>query len=72
MMADFEPDELGDAPARIEDSRMRDGSAGGTHALATGVKPRGNGLYGRGSNELVDGVTTLGLRVLQPVGYRGK
>ena len=47
MMADIEPDELGEALARIEDSRVRDGSAGGTHALATGVKPRGNG-QGRG------------------------
>ena len=32
MMADTEPDELGEALARIEDSRMKDGSAGGTHA----------------------------------------
>ncbi|CAM9174331.1 unnamed protein product [Ascophyllum nodosum] len=43
MTADIEPDELGEALARIEDSRTRDGSAGGTQALATGVKPRGNG-----------------------------
>ena len=47
MMEDIEPDELGEALARIEDSRTRDGSAGGTHALATGVKPRGNS-QGRG------------------------
>ena len=47
MIADIEPDELGGALARIEDSRTRDGSAGGTHALATGVKPRGN-AQGRG------------------------
>jgi hypothetical protein len=32
---------------------------------------RGHGLNGCGSNEFVDGVTTLGLRVLQSVGYRG-
>ena len=43
MMVDSENDELGEALARIEDSKTRDRSAGGTHALATGVKPRGNG-----------------------------
>ena len=43
MMADVEPDELGESMARTEDSRKSDGSAGGTHALTTGVKPRGNG-----------------------------
>ena len=43
MMADIDPGELGEALARIEDSRTRDGSAGGTHTLATCVKPRGNG-----------------------------
>ena len=48
MMADIELDELGGALARIDDSRTRDGSAGGTHALVTGIKPRGNG-QGRGS-----------------------
>ena len=47
MMTDIKPDELGEALARIQDSRTMDGSAGGTHALATGVKPRGNG-QGRG------------------------
>ena len=47
IMADIEPDQLGEALARIEDSRTRDGSAGGTHALVTGVKPQGNG-QGRG------------------------
>ena len=35
------------ALARIEDSMTRDGSAGGTDALGTGVKKRGNG-QGRG------------------------
>ena len=43
MMADMKLDALEKALARIEDSRTRGGSAGGTHALATGVKPRGNG-----------------------------
>ena len=43
MMADIEPDELGEALAWIEDSRTMYGSSGGTHVLATGVKPRGNG-----------------------------
>ena len=43
MVADIKFDELGEALARIEDSRTRDESAGGTHALATGGKPRGNG-----------------------------
>ena len=33
IMADNEPDELREALARIEDSRMKDGSAGGAHAL---------------------------------------
>ena len=47
MMADIEPDELGEALVRIEDSRTRDRSAGATHALATVAKPRGNG-QGRG------------------------
>ena len=47
MIADIKFDELGEALARIEDSRTRDGSTGGTHALAKGVKPRGNG-QGRG------------------------
>ena len=39
VMTDIEPHELGEALARIEDSRTRDGSASGTHALATSVKP---------------------------------
>ena len=33
IMADNEPDELREALARIEDSRMKDGSVGGAHAL---------------------------------------
>ena len=47
MMIDTDPDELGEALARLEDSRTSDGGAGGTHALATSVKPRGGG-QGRG------------------------
>ena len=42
MMANIDPDKLGKALARIEDSKTRDGNAGGTHALVTGVQPRGN------------------------------
>ena len=47
IIADIESDELGEALAQIEDQRTRNGSTGGTHALATDVKPRGNG-QGRG------------------------
>ena len=47
LMTDTDPDELGEALARVEDSRTRNGGAGGTHALATGEKPRGSG-QGRG------------------------
>ena len=47
MMTDTDPDELGDGLARNEDSRTGDGGAGGIHALATGVRPRGGG-QGRG------------------------
>ena len=47
LMTDTDPDELGEALARVEDSRMSNGGAGGTHALATGLKPRGGG-QGRG------------------------
>ena len=47
IIADITYDELREALARIEDERTRDGSTGGTHALATGVKTRGNG-QGRG------------------------
>ena len=39
MIADIKFDELGEALARIEDSRTRNGSAGGTHALAVSVQP---------------------------------
>ena len=50
MMADIEPDEPGEALAWVEESRMRNGRAGGTHALATGVQPRSNGQgYGGGA-----------------------
>ena len=47
MMADIERDELGKAVAWIEASRTMDGGSGGTHALATGVRPRSDG-QGRG------------------------
>ena len=47
LITDTDPDELGEALARVENSRMSNGGAGGTHALATGVKPRGGGP-GRG------------------------
>ena len=47
MMTNTDPDELGEAMAPIEDSSTSDGGAGGTHALATGGKPRGGG-QGRG------------------------
>ena len=47
LMTDTDPDELGEALARMEDSRTSDGGAGGAHALATGVKPRDGG-QGRG------------------------
>ena len=43
MITDSDPDELGEALARIEDSRTSDGGAAGTHVLTTGVKPRGGG-----------------------------
>ena len=47
LITDTDPDELGEALARVEDLKMSNGGAGGTHALATGVKPRGGGP-GRG------------------------
>ena len=47
LMTNTDPDELGEALARVEDSRTSNGDAGGTHALATGVRPRGGG-QGRG------------------------
>ena len=43
LMTDTDPDELGEALTRVEDSRTKNGGAGGTHALATGAKPRGGG-----------------------------
>ena len=43
LTTDTDPDELGKALARVEDSRTRNGGAGGIHALATGVKARGSG-----------------------------
>ena len=35
LMTDTDPDELGEALARVEDSRTRNGGTGGTHTLAT-------------------------------------
>ena len=35
-------------------------------------RERGQGFYGRGSDEFVDGVTAVGIGVLQSIGYRGK
>ena len=49
MMTDTDPDELREALARIEDSRTSDGGVSGTHALATGVRPRGGGGGGGGA-----------------------
>ena len=43
LMTDTDPDELGESLARVEDSRTRNRGAGGTHILATGVRPRGCG-----------------------------
>ena len=48
LMTDTDPDELGEALTRVDDSRTKNGGAGGAHALATGAKPRGGG-QGRGS-----------------------
>ena len=47
LMTDTDPDELREVLTRIEDSRTRNGGAGGTHAMTTGVKPRSGG-HGRG------------------------
>ena len=43
LLTDNDPDELGEALTRVEDSRTKNGGAGGTHALTTGTKPRGGG-----------------------------
>ena len=43
MMTDIDPEELGEALARIQDSRTSNGGAGSIYALATGVKPRSGG-----------------------------
>ena len=47
LMTDTDPDGLGEALTRVEDSRTKNGGAGGAHALTTGAKPRGGG-QGRG------------------------
>ena len=43
LMTGTDPDELGEALTRVEDSRTRNADAGGTHALVTDTKPRGGG-----------------------------
>ena len=43
LMTDTDPDELGEALTRVEDSRTKNGGAGGTQALTAGAKPRGGG-----------------------------
>ena len=47
LMTDTDPDQLGEALFRVEDLRTKNGGASGTHALASGAKPRGGG-QGRG------------------------
>ena len=47
LMTDTAPDELGETLTRVEDSRTKNGGAGGVPALATDAKPRGGG-QGRG------------------------
>ena len=47
LITDTDPDELGEALTRVDDSRTKNGGAGGAHALTTGAKPRGGG-QGRG------------------------
>ena len=47
LMTDTDPDELGEALTPVDDSRTKNGGAGGAHALTTGAKPRGGG-QGRG------------------------
>ena len=47
LMTDTDPNELGEALTRVDDSSTKNGGAGGVHALATGAKPQGGG-QGRG------------------------
>ena len=47
LMTDTDPDELGEVLTRVDDSRTKNGGAGGAHALTTGAKSRGGG-QGRG------------------------
>ena len=47
LMTDTDPDELGEALTRVDDSRTKNGGAGGAHALTTCAKPRSGG-QGRG------------------------
>ena len=46
--------------------------SGGFEYLPGHPLERGRGLYGRGSDDFMDGVTAVGLGMLQSVGYRGK
>ena len=48
------------------------GTSGDFKNLPGHPRERGQGFYGRGSDEFVDGVTAVGLGVLQSIGYRGK
>ena len=54
VMTDTDPDELGEALARVEDSRTRNGSAGGTHGPGHRCKAarRRPGARRQGSTEL--------------------
>ena len=60
LMTDTDPDELGEALTRVDDSRTKNGGAGGTHASATGAKPRGGGRgAAAGLDGIVEAVATL-------------
>ena len=48
------------------------GTSGDFKHLSGHPRERDQGFYGRGSNEFVDGVTAVGLGVLQSIGYHGE
>ena len=48
------------------------GTSGDFKKLTGYPRERGQRFYGRGSDKFVDGVTAVGLGVLQSIGYRGK
>ena len=48
LMTETDPDDPEEELARIEGSRTSNGGSGGTHGLATGVKPRSGGQRGGG------------------------